>query len=255
MLLTAELLQKQKRKEAVYKVRSWWDWLSGTAASVSLVIIVLITAFESGMYLDFGVYEKAYEKYDVLSELDMEMEDVMHVTHEMMSYLRGGKEELSVITTVEGTEQDFFNEQDRLHMKDVQGLFIGGLCLRAGAVIMFLLCMAVLFARKADWKYILPRSCQAVLLVFGVLAAALGIAAATDFNRVFIMFHEIFFTNDLWIFDPSEDYMIRMLPEGLFFDMVIRIGIIFISILLVLLAISIILSKKAKKKQINNTYQ
>ena len=69
------------------------------------------------------------------------------------------------------------------------------------------------------------------------------------------MFHEIFFTNDLWIFDPAEDYMIRMLPEGLFFDMVVRIGIIFISALLVLFITSIIFLKKAKKKQINNTYQ
>lgn len=236
-------------------MKKWWDWLPGAVASFCLVIIILITAFESGMYLDFSVYEKEYEKYDVLSELDMEMEDVMHVTHEMMSYLRGEREELSVITTVEGIKQDFFNEQDRLHMKDVQDLFIGGLRLRAVAVIVFLLCMMALFVRKADWKYILSRSYQAVLAVFGVFAAVLGIAVATDFNRVFVMFHEIFFTNDLWIFDPAEDYMIRMLPEGLFFDMVIRIGIIFISALLVLLITSIILSKKAKREQINNTYQ
>lgn len=236
-------------------MRKWWDWLSGAAAAFSLVIIILITAFEAGMYMDFGVYEKEYEKYDVLSELDMEMEDVMYVTYEMMYYLRGEREELSVMTTVEGAEQDFFNEQDRLHMKDVQDLFIGGLHLRAGAVIIFLICMITLFIRKADWKYILSRSYQVVLAVFGVLAAVLGIAVAADFNRVFVMFHEIFFTNDLWIFDPAEDYMIRMLPEGLFFDMVVRIGIIFISALLVLFITSIIFLRKAKKKQINNTYQ
>ena len=59
------------------------------------------------MYSDFGFYEKEYEKYDVLSDLDMTMEDAMYVTREMMSYLRGEKEELSVITTIEGREQDF----------------------------------------------------------------------------------------------------------------------------------------------------
>ena len=51
--------------------------------------------------------------------------------------------------------------------------------------------------------------------------------ALVDFNAVFVMFHHLFFDNDLWIFDPAEDYMIRMLPEGLFADMAARIGVIF----------------------------
>ena len=45
--------------------------------------------------------------------------------------------------------------------------------------------------------------------------------------------------------------MIRMLPEGLFADMVIRIGAIFVTSLLILLVISIFdgkLRKKAKKE-------
>ena len=40
--------------------------------------------------------------------------------------------------------------------------------------------------------------------------------------------------------------MIRMLPEGLFSDMVIRIGVLFIAGLAVLLIISIIWRKKSK---------
>ena len=49
-----------------------------------------------------------------------------------------------------------------------------------------------------------------------------------------MIFHEIFFDNDLWIFDPAEDYMIRMLPEGFFFDFVIRIGGFFLGGLILL---------------------
>ena len=89
-------------------------------------MILLITAFEAAMYLDFSYYQKEYEKYNVLEDLDMEMEDVMYVTEEMMAYLRGEREELRVITTVDGVRQDFFNEQDRFHMEEVQGLFLGG---------------------------------------------------------------------------------------------------------------------------------
>lgn len=74
----------------------------------------------------------------------------------------------------------------------------------------------------------------------GVISIILAFLVSRDFDAVFTKFHEIFFSNDLWIFDPAVDYMIRMLPEGLFFDMVIRIGILFIGGLVILLIGSII---------------
>ena len=56
------------------------DWLLGILFSFSLITAVLISSFEIAMYADFGFYQKEYEKYKVLPELDMEMDDVMHVT-------------------------------------------------------------------------------------------------------------------------------------------------------------------------------
>ena len=221
-------------------------WTAGVTASLAMIIILLISSFQAAMYLDFGVYQKEYEKYDVLSELDMTMDDVMEVTEEMMAYLKGDRPELSVITTVEGKEQDFFNEQDRFHMEEVQGLFIGGLHLRRNALIVLILCIGFLLAVKADLWKILSRSYQIVLGILAALLAILGIAMARDFTKVFTIFHEIFFDNDLWIFDPATDYMIRMLPEGLFFDMVLRIGLYFVLGLLVMLVLSIIARRKLR---------
>lgn len=230
-------------------------YTAGIAAGIAAVIILLITAFEVAMYSDFGYYEREYEKYDVLSDLDMEMEDTMYVTREMMAYLRGDRENLSVITTVEGKEQDFFNEQDRFHMGEVQGLFLGGLKLRVGAAGVLGVSLIILFLLKEEIVKILCRSYQIVLGILSVMLTGLGIWVARDFNAVFTKFHEIFFDNDLWIFDPVEDYMIRMLPEGLFYDFVIRIGGIFAAGLLVLLGLSIavpmVISRKNREKTTN----
>ena len=201
------------------------------------------------MYSDFDVYRQEYEKYDVLSDLDMTMDDVMYVTHEMMDYLRGNGDTLSVITTVEGREQDFFNEQDRFHMAEVRDLFIGGLNIRLGACAAVVLCIVFLLISRADIKKIIPRSYWIALGITGIAVALIGIAAVVDFNAVFVQFHHIFFDNDLWIFDPAEDYMIRMLPEGLFYDMVMRIGAIFVGGLAVVLVLSFIpqIMKQRKK--------
>ncbi len=223
------------------------QWAAGLLLSFSVIAILLISSFEIVMYADFSVYQKEYEKYDVLDELDMDMEDVMHVTEEMMAYLRGDRDTLSVVTTVEGKEQDFFNKQDRFHMGEVRDLFIGGLNIRTGAVIVSLICLVFLIASKARLKKILARSYQIALGITGAAVLFIGAAAIIDFNAVFVQFHHIFFDNDLWLFDPAEDYMIRMLPEGLFADMVLRIGVLFIAGLLILLIISIAAGRFQKK--------
>lgn len=223
------------------------QWAAGIIFAFAIMAVLLISSFEIAMYADFGVYEHEYEKYDVLSDLDMTMEDTMYVTREMMAYLKGDRDTLSVITTVEGKEQDFFNEQDRFHMAEVRDLFMGGLDIRMGAAAIAVLCLIFLVMSKGNLKQIISRGYQIALIIVGVAVAALGIAVAIDFNAVFVEFHHIFFDNDLWLFDPAEDYMIRMLPEGLFADMVIRIGGFFVGGLVILLILSIVLGRFHKK--------
>lgn len=225
-------------------------WCAGIILGFSVIAALLITSFEIAMYADFDVYRQEYEKYDVLSELDMTMDDVMYVTHEMMDYLRGEGDTLSVVTTVEGQEQDFFNEQDRFHMGEVRELFIGGLNMRFGACVAAVLCVLFLVITRADIKKVVPRSYWIALGVTGAAVILIGIAAVVDFNAVFVQFHHIFFDNDLWIFDPAEDYMIRMLPEGLFYDMVMRIGAIFVVSLVVLLVLSFIPKIADRRKKL-----
>ncbi|HJB96255.1 MAG TPA: TIGR01906 family membrane protein [Candidatus Mediterraneibacter intestinigallinarum] len=225
-------------------------WCAGIILGFSIIAALLITSFEIAMYSDFDVYRQEYEKYDVLSDLDMTMDDVMYVTHEMMDYLRGEGDTLSVITTVEGKEQDFFNEQDRFHMGEVRNLFIGGLNIRIGACVAAVVCILFLIITRADIKKILPRSYWIALGVIGAAVLLIGIAAVVNFNAVFVQFHHIFFDNDLWIFDPAEDYMIRMLPEGLFYDMVMRIGAIFVVSLMAVLALSFVPKILGRKKKL-----
>ena len=212
------------------------------AAMFLLVLALLITSFQIAIYgdPDYAFYEREYEKYNVTESLGMEMEDVMDVTEKMMDYLIGERPELSVITEVEGQTQDFFNQQDRLHMADVKNLFLGGLSLRwwllGGAVVLIILLVIL----KGDWKRILPKAYFIALGIFLALTVVLGLLIASDFTKYFTIFHEIFFTNDLWLFDPATDYMIRMLPEGFFYDMVMRIGGVFIGSLLILLIVFLV---------------
>ena len=59
-------------------------WFLGMTAILSVIVILLISSFEIGIYSDFGWYEKEYEKYNVTEDLEMKMDDVMDVTEEMI---------------------------------------------------------------------------------------------------------------------------------------------------------------------------
>ena len=216
-----------------------------------LIGVLLLTSFQVAIYGDsqYRFYEREYKKYQVADSLNMTMDNIMDVTDQMMAYLIGNKAELSVITDVDGEIQDFFNEQDRLHLADVRNLFLGGLKLRNYAVILATILMIVLRAKKADFRRLVPLGYLQALFVYLILAAILGVAMSIDFTSCFTLFHKLFFTNNLWIFDPETDYMIRMLPEGFFSDMVIRVGVIFIVLLAVPGVAAVVYNWKWKKER------
>lgn len=217
-----------------------------------LIGVLLLTSFQVAIYGDsqYRFYEREYKKYQVADSLNMTMDNIMDVTDQMMAYLIGNKAELSVITDVDGETQDFFNEQDRFHMGEVKNLFLGGLKIRNIMLVAVLLILILLAARKADMIKLLPRAYFVTLGITGVITIVLGGLFASDFDKYFRIFHEIFFDNDQWMFDPATDYMIRMLPEGFFYDFVFRIGGFFVGSLAVLGLVSAvcIFMEKHKKK-------
>lgn len=212
----------------------------GLIAALAMIVILLITSFEIAAYSNFDWYLREYSKYEVFDDLEMEAEEVMHVTKEMMAYLRGNREDLVVETIVDGNAREFFNDREKAHMVDVQNLFLGGLDLRLGAGAVLIGALIVIVFTKADWKKLLPQSFLIGVAGFISLLGIFACLIAKDFHKYFFLFHEIFFDNDLWLLDPDTDLMIRMLPEGFFFDMVVRISTIFAILLATMLLISIV---------------
>ncbi|WP_407651962.1 lipoprotein intramolecular transacylase Lit [Citroniella saccharovorans] len=49
-----------------------------------------------------------------------------------------------------------------------------------------------------------------------------------NFENSFIIFHKIFFNNDLWLMNPNTDIMIRILTGDFFYQICIRIIIYFL---------------------------
>lgn len=199
----------------------------GLLCSFCMMFILLITSVEAVTYWTPGYYEKEYAKYNVTEDVNMEMDDLLDVTHEMMAYLRGNRDNLHVPTVVGGQVREFFNAREIAHMEDVRGLFLDAILLRRLCIGTAFLSVLLLILFKADIKKVLPQMICSGTVVFFVLIAALTTIISTNFTKYFILFHKIFFDNDLWILDPSTDLLINIVPEPFFMDTAFRIAGVF----------------------------
>ena len=111
-----------------------------------------------------------------------------------------------------------FSEKENAHMADCRGLIAldTGVCLGAlaGAAVLILLA----FRRRPGRERVraFGRGLCWSLWIAGGLALVLGIWAAADFDGLFITFHRVAFTNDLWLLDPRTDLLIRLMPIDFF---------------------------------------
>lgn len=76
---------------------------------------------------------------------------------------------------------------------------------------LFLVGLIYLQEKRKNFSYLL--SAPIIMCVLPLLVAA---ASIVDFNRIFVLFHEIVFRNDDWLFSYEEDPIILFLPERFF---------------------------------------
>ena len=112
----------------------------------------------------------------------------------------------------EGTLSSFFNPKEQTHLADVRALLAAARYSLYGLAALFSLLLAVLVTRK---RY---RLLALGLLGGGLLTLLMvGLVALADFDRLFLRFHQLAFTNDLWQLNPATDRLIQLFPP-LFFQ-------------------------------------
>lgn len=98
----------------------------------------------------------------------------------------------------------------QIHFAEVKKIFemIQVICLLSGVISFFL---AFYHIRHKEYRFLRLTSLFSV-----AIPLLIGFLAAIDFNRLFILFHQLVFRNDYWIFDESTDPIITILPETFF---------------------------------------
>lgn len=149
-----------------------------------------------------------------------------------------------------GTGELKFSEEGAAHFADCKVLFNLNLIvlLSSAAVLVALLVLnkCKVFAFKRLWG----RACYFYSAIVALLLPlVIGGLAAIDFDRAFEIFHAIFFPGKTnWMFDPSQDQIILVMPEQFFMNCAILIGAGLITFSCALIAADLITARRKKKK-------
>jgi len=212
-------------------------WAMGYSVAICLLLIIIS---QSIIFPTFHMpfFRWQYNRLNVAETVQMEKDELMRVTTELLDYMRNRRESLEdIYAIVAGEERRFFSDIEIRHMIDVLHLYNVAFLIRNIAFFLLIALILGMALLKYAVLSILARCCREVLAGFLILSAILVGAIALDFNRAFNIFHDIFFNNDYWILDPRVDLLINMVPLGFF----IHISI-FIALLLLLPSVGVIVA-------------
>ncbi len=209
------------------------------------LLIVIIALFIMAGFN--GFYHYQFDKNNTYQVVDIAKADMPMVIDRLSGYVVGRYPQFNYQLEIDGKKQDVYGEREVRHMADVRKIFD---ITRYIAAAMAIFITAFFFTIKEEQRlpYLLSLT-RAGLVGVVLITLSLGLLVVLDFSKYFIVFHEIFFDNDLWILNPATDRLIQMLPEVFFRDM--AVAIVGLAVILAglghLLAVVAIKREKLKK--------
>ena len=193
---------------------------------VIAVPLFLITSNVRWVISTPWLYSYGFDKYDIPAYTGIERGELLSAASQLRDYFSNDEEFLRIRIFMRGILVDsLYNSREVLHMKDVKGLVKGVYRLQELTGLYLLAFVGVgLYLRRRQF---LPSLARYVGMGGGAtlgIAALAGMGALIGFERLFLLFHLLSFSNDLWQLDPRTDYLIAMFPEGFFFDATIWIA-------------------------------
>lgn len=205
-----------------------------TLASLLLIIAILFTCLQIAVNDEEWFYRE-YAKLGTARQIGMSSKDIVSSMTRLIDYMEGRAPDIVIEVEAGGKTREMFNERESAHMVDVRALYQTFRSVRTfGAIAAVLMLVISSLAARRDTLKIFSRGFLIAGSIFLFLAVLLGTWVLIDFASFWTQFHLVFFTNDLWLLDPSVDRMILICPEQLFYDIVTRFGGWFLTVMAVL---------------------
>ncbi len=187
--------------------------------------ILLFTASIGVAFNSLWLYSYGFGKYEISTATGISQPELIRSARALIDYWNSGEEFISIIVEKDGQPFVLFNEREVTHLKDVKALvrLDYAALIATGLYCAAYAALAFCYRRPAYRRDLAVAGFSGGILSLGILAIV-GVTALADFDGFWQQFHLLSFTNDLWLLDPSRDFLIMMFPEGFWANSVIVVA-------------------------------
>lgn len=162
-------------------------------------------------------YVNQFEALEVHKTIGMEMSSIGVITQELIQFMDDGTGDLTQEVLINGESKQFLNDKEIHHMEDIYWLFYYGRRFLWALQALMVVAIFLLFRRPKSVDHFV-RALKIAVFTAIITLSFLGALAFINFDFAFTKFHEIFFTNDLWLLDPRTDRLIMLMPLQFFIN-------------------------------------
>lgn len=214
-------------------------WVAG-GVFVAAVPMLFISASLRLVVTNEPLYSAQFDRYYISEITGLPKAELMKGARGLIDYFYNSQDSFDVRVNLGGREVPLYNDREVRHLKDVKALLQGfdrlgvASLLYIGAFSAATLLWLERRNRRAGLRHLARLGRAGGWVSLGLLILVGGLSLV-DFEQLFLQFHFISFSNDLWQLDPATDRLIQMFPEGFFLDATLLIaGLVGLEALLVI---------------------
>ena len=209
-----------------------------------LIVIENFSLFISGILaiifyncFNLNFYKNFYQKENLAPKIGTTYEELIKNTTNLLDYLNH-KEMLNL---------DWYTGKDILHMQDVRILYSLSYKTMIFFIVVFTIStiLLIILCKKRTIFYI-TNTFNKVLLAFIIVIGILSCIISYNFTSFWIKFHQLLFSNDLWLLSPDESNLIQMVPEEFFISLITTIILHIFMLFISLFILNTIVKKRMK---------
>jgi len=185
--------------------------------------VLLLTASIAWAANSLWVYQSGFERHDISQTTGLAESELEAAASGLIRYFNSSEEHISLTAEKDGEPFELFNQREVVHLKDVKGLIRLDYRVLMGALVYALAYAGVSLLWRRNWRS-LARGVVAGSGLTLVLVLALGVGTLLNFDRLFLQFHLVSFANELWLLDPTKDYLIMLFPRDFWYDTALLCG-------------------------------
>ena len=185
-----------------------------------IAFLSLLCSIAASCVTNENLMKQGFLNYSQTAHLNVSPTRYGDYAKAICDYLDGKMPVTQIVNPDTGETEPAFSDKENRHMADVKGIVNLLKIVRwaGGGIVVGVLLILYLKSKenKAWFLSDAVRGFALAALFLLLITTILAIWGAVNFDGLFVTFHKLSFSNDLWILNPNTDLLVALMPLSFF---------------------------------------